>query len=231
MRGKEHCTMNLHLHGHLSACVEDFGTLYSYWLFSYERKNGILGSYHTNNHSISVKLMQKFFNRKMYAVHNWPEEFCEEYFPSLEKCDYSKGSLAQTTFETMNGSTSLHPLPPVKNCTCLEDHIAFLRLWNCFRYGRILLIDRQCKALRVPNTVIGSLNSHYSKSSLVLACKVSVDFWLAEIVYFAKVVMEQTSAETHWVAVANWYEQHQCKLWFGMPTQLWCVSQEIQDTH
>ena len=128
--GKESCIMNLHLQGHLSACVEDFGPLCSFWLFSYERMNGILGSYHTNNHSISVQLMQKFWNKKMCAVHNWPEEFCKEYFPLLEKCNYSKGSLAQTTFETMNGSTPPHPLPRVKNRTFSEDHITSLRLWT-----------------------------------------------------------------------------------------------------
>ena len=30
-------TPNLHLHTHLNACIDDFGPVYSFWLFSYER--------------------------------------------------------------------------------------------------------------------------------------------------------------------------------------------------
>ena len=52
--GKEHCTINSHLHGHLKECIMDFGPVYSFWLFSFERLNGVLGSYHTNCHDISL---------------------------------------------------------------------------------------------------------------------------------------------------------------------------------
>ena len=47
--GKENCTPNMHLHGHLLECVQDYGPVYSFWCFSFERYNGILGDYHTNN--------------------------------------------------------------------------------------------------------------------------------------------------------------------------------------
>lgn len=45
--GKEFCTMNLHLHAHLKACILDYGPVYSFWLFSFERMNGVLGSFRT----------------------------------------------------------------------------------------------------------------------------------------------------------------------------------------
>ena len=41
--GPDKCTMNMHLHGHLSQCVKDFGPVYSFWCFSFERLNGLLG--------------------------------------------------------------------------------------------------------------------------------------------------------------------------------------------
>ena len=43
--GRKNCTMNMHLHGHIKECIEDFGPVYSFWCFSFERLNGILGSY------------------------------------------------------------------------------------------------------------------------------------------------------------------------------------------
>ena len=59
-------TINTHLHLHYSQCLKDYGPCYGYWLFSFERYNGILGKYHTNRKSIEAQLMQTFLN-DMYA--------------------------------------------------------------------------------------------------------------------------------------------------------------------
>ena len=58
--GKNAVTPNMHLHCHLSKCLENFGPVYGFWLFSFERYNGILGNYPTNNRSIEIQLMRKF---------------------------------------------------------------------------------------------------------------------------------------------------------------------------
>lgn len=60
MYGKEKCTMNMHLHQHLKRCILDFGPAYVFWCFSFERMNGILGSYPTNNQSIEIQMMRRF---------------------------------------------------------------------------------------------------------------------------------------------------------------------------
>ena len=41
--GEEKITPNLHLSLHLCECSYDYGPLYSFWCFSFERMNGILG--------------------------------------------------------------------------------------------------------------------------------------------------------------------------------------------
>jgi hypothetical protein len=41
--GKALITPNLHLSLHLNKCCRDYGPLYSFWCFSFERMNGILG--------------------------------------------------------------------------------------------------------------------------------------------------------------------------------------------
>ena len=40
--GQEYVTPNMHLHGHLIERLFDYGPIYSFWLFSFERFNGLL---------------------------------------------------------------------------------------------------------------------------------------------------------------------------------------------
>src|SRR5438874_219093 len=42
--GRDKITPNLHLSLHLQECSHDFGPLYTFWCFSFERMNGILGN-------------------------------------------------------------------------------------------------------------------------------------------------------------------------------------------
>ena len=44
--GKQYCTINMHLHGHLAECIKDYGPVYSFWLFAFDGLNGILKSFH-----------------------------------------------------------------------------------------------------------------------------------------------------------------------------------------
>jgi hypothetical protein len=47
--GSSVITPNMHMHGHLSECVRDYGPLHAFWLFSFERYNGLLGAQPNNN--------------------------------------------------------------------------------------------------------------------------------------------------------------------------------------
>lgn len=58
--GKEKVTPNMHLHTHLLDRVLDYGPVYTFWLFSFERYNGILGDYRTNQRAVEIQLMRKF---------------------------------------------------------------------------------------------------------------------------------------------------------------------------
>ena len=53
-------TPNMHMHCHVVRCMKDFGPAHSFWLFPFERYNGILGSQPTNNRSVEVQLMRRF---------------------------------------------------------------------------------------------------------------------------------------------------------------------------
>ena len=58
--GPEAVTPNIHLHAHLLECVKDYGPMCNFWLFSFERFNGLLGNEPTNNRSIELQLVNHF---------------------------------------------------------------------------------------------------------------------------------------------------------------------------
>lgn len=62
--GSKLLTLNMHLHLHLSDCYKDYGPCYSFWLFSFERYNGILGRFHTNHQAVEIQIMTKFMEIK-----------------------------------------------------------------------------------------------------------------------------------------------------------------------
>uniref|UniRef100_A0A1A7YTN3 Transposase domain-containing protein n=1 Tax=Iconisemion striatum TaxID=60296 RepID=A0A1A7YTN3_9TELE len=57
--GTLQCTPNMHLHLHLKECMLDFGPVYSFWCFSFERFNGLLGKYNNNNRTVEVQIMRQ----------------------------------------------------------------------------------------------------------------------------------------------------------------------------
>lgn len=72
--GKEAITINMHLHCHLTDCILNFGPVYSFWCFGFERFNGILGSYQTNKLDIEVQLMRRFIENQQLKLSEWPQE-------------------------------------------------------------------------------------------------------------------------------------------------------------
>ncbi|CAG8726317.1 10797_t:CDS:2, partial [Ambispora leptoticha] len=56
--GQHMITSNIHLSLHIRQCCLDYGPLYAYWCYSFERMNGLLGTYPTSNRSIEPELMR-----------------------------------------------------------------------------------------------------------------------------------------------------------------------------
>lgn len=114
--------MNLHLHAHLRSCILDYGPVYSFWLFAFERMNGVLGSFQTNCHDISVQLMRKFLSNRMYSVST---AFKDDFAVLLDKHKYDKGSLCQFSLNGLlnhSHSVMIEPLRPVHE-HAFEPHI------------------------------------------------------------------------------------------------------------
>ena len=227
--GADKCTINIHLHGHLTDCVQDFGPVYSFWCFAYERMNGVLGAYHTNNHHVSIQYMHRFLDSKTYAPIFWPKEFASEYLPLLQHFTYKKGSLMQTTLETELTMQIFTPLPPVFEIALSQPQKQDLQpLFQKIITGqsfKTVLLCRQAKALTVGDFILGAKNSRHSQSSLVLAERSEERIELAEIEYFIECVAipdnSPTAPKKVWFAYVNWFLEHPCKVWFGHPVQVW----------
>lgn len=80
---------------HLKNSLTDYGPVYSFWCFAFERYNGILGSYHTNNKRIEPQIMRKFFNQQAVQNLGIPDEFSD--FNELLPLNSNKGSLLNST--------------------------------------------------------------------------------------------------------------------------------------
>ena len=103
--GKTVVSPNMHLHGHLKDVILDYGPPQEFWLFSFERYNGMLGNQPTNNRSIESQLMKRFLSDTCAYSYQYPEEFNKE-LRSLIVLNAVSGSVRDTL------TPDLFALPP-----------------------------------------------------------------------------------------------------------------------
>ncbi len=82
--GRDAVVPNMHFATHIVECMEDFGSIYTFWCFGMERLNGFLGDYSTNGQCIEVTITRKFLGDCYLASrsHEIPV-FLKELFPSF----------------------------------------------------------------------------------------------------------------------------------------------------
>ncbi len=115
---------NMHMHCHLYECIDDFGSVYTFWLYPFERYNGNLGDFHTNNCSIEVTLMRKFIDQTYLAAEAqriFTPEQKMEHSNLLSRFNYSSCTLPPY-YEQLQQAPSL----PIDKCDLVwrcTDHI------------------------------------------------------------------------------------------------------------
>ena len=103
--GDEVTTPNMHLHAHIRECVQDYGPVQSFWLFSFERFNGMLGKQPHNNKSIEVQVMRRFLRDSKLMHMQLPTEFHPEF--SILSC-ISTQEAAEGENESIKKVSSIH---------------------------------------------------------------------------------------------------------------------------
>ena len=188
-------TPNMHLHCHLCECVLDYGPVYGFWCFSFERYNGILGSLHVNNHQIEVQLMRKFLERHQLGSMSWPGEF-SGFREMLSATD--KGSLALTKKNNLSPAEYkesamlksytgvnlfnlsfvdkhfVQVLPPFKEVYMADDEVDALTKMYSFLHKEDNIVyvpkfTRQFSQLKLYDQKLDSRYSRSERSACVLA--------------------------------------------------------------
>ena len=143
--GPEHCSINMHLHCHLAESVLNFGPIYSFWCFSYERYNGILGSYSTNNHSINVQVMRKFTLHQSLEKYVLDCDFISD--------EYKENIMSNLGSHFSNASTWL--LCTVSDLlVCSSDRLVEETIYPLFRLGifgavQVIYETTECRQIYV----------------------------------------------------------------------------------
>lgn len=86
----------MHMHGHLREVFLDYGPVYSFWYFLYERYNGILGNQPSNNKDIESQLMRRFLMDNLAFSMTSPTNFCEDFYVVSLPTTRLPGLLLQT---------------------------------------------------------------------------------------------------------------------------------------
>lgn len=225
--GKKWLTPNMHLLGHITDCIRDHGPVYAFWLFAFERMNGLLGSFQTNNHDITVQLMRKFTSMQSVTFDQWPEDLKTEFSSLLCKSAEERGSLAETMCAT---SGHIKALPPVLEKALHDEELSKINslMVSMYRNSHVSVIRlyRYTKAIVINDSIqLAAESSRYSHCSKVFIanCLVEINYFVQCTVLVTNPLNNQCSRHSHWLAHCSSYMEHQCKAWYGYPTQVWSI--------
>lgn len=199
-KGVEECygtnfvTPNMHLHAHIADCMLDYGPVHSFWLYSFERYNGYLGTLPNNNRSIELQLMRRFNRNAMISEIDYPEYFKEELLPVFESLTQEKETNSRylsdskkMDFISMSLPScirSLQKWDDVENVdlkhgspAVLDDvETNFLKQMYKIVYQLNDDYDFLCsisfmkfKAVSLGNETIGSIKSRYCRSAYIMS--------------------------------------------------------------
>ena len=151
------------------------------------------------------------------------------------KCIYNKGSLKQTCLNlAVTDSNNVKPLPPVRKSALTpqdREHFKLLIPNEDEVDIDILIIFQKCASIDVDGFLLGSKSGRHKSTSIVFICHhSSEDLKLGIIHYFAKVAYlssteNTTEPSTAWFAYVTFFLPHECKVWYGYPTEVWSISE------
>ncbi|GBB93908.1 hypothetical protein RclHR1_22500005 [Rhizophagus clarus] len=143
--GPEKITPNLYLCLHIKECCQDYSPLYLFWCFSFERMNGVLGSFPNSHYQIEPELLRIIMqnwrldnilssqlNNKKFTegLKLLKPQFTTGTFSAYDELDYNelfrfKQIFCQETDNMINGSEAFpgKMLTPRKNRVSLPDDI------------------------------------------------------------------------------------------------------------
>lgn len=84
--GSTRVTPNMHFQCHITECIVNLGSVYTFWLFSFERFNGFLGKFKTNGKDTEKIIMRNMnLEQELYRIgHNVRKDLGANYGKCLD---------------------------------------------------------------------------------------------------------------------------------------------------
>lgn len=151
--GKEFCTLNMHKHLHLKQCILDFGPIYGFWCFPFERFNGKLGSFPTNNKNIELQIARKFLRDQ--TVMSLPEDSVVNY--TCSQTSPLQGISQRKYCHLLQLQSVLLPLASFSFAMEQQDPEVLYRLTDYKTTDSVLSQDEQKKVMQAYRILYGNV--------------------------------------------------------------------------
>ena len=243
---------NMHMHCHLADCIRDYGPLHAFWVFSFERFNGLLGDQPTNNRSIEQQLMKRFKRDNLHLeclhqANSMPlaSEFGETVtshalsFQSLLKCEltsekhnfkyptkYTLTVLCDDYFQILKQLYSI--IYPSYSAVMIDGSISLPS--TCKKYHHIILNGKKVSSLsegrsgNVPY-VLAKLPTT-SGNDIFEVRPVQIEYFIDHSFSIDSYAEASSSPHilSHVFAVCKWPMHHPKRHSYGKPVEVWCKS-------
>lgn len=249
--GRDAITPNCHMHCHLVSCIKNFGPFHSFWLFPFERYNGILGDQPNNNRSVELQFMRRFQrdNNHLQMIDQaktWPnaDRFLE-LIPS---------SSSLTSDHTISPNSDKTTTPGRKSILCTlseEMQIVLRKLYSILYHeysteimnGQIAIstVYRKYFYVTWKGHRLNSVGQDGTKNPYMLAAPVfefttststinaivstESDIRPAQLQYFLSHSITLPGSEnpkSHLLANCLWPMKHPQRFSIGKPVEVWC---------
>ena len=240
--GSQSCTPNMHLHLHLLDCILDYGPVYSFWCFAFERFNDMLGAFPTNSKQIEPQIMRKFLQQQRVCNINVSPEF-NFGMPRLNLTGSMLQSISVSTADVLklqslakceiglndfkvSQNSSIHLIPPFQECILHDSEMEDLKLMYNLLYPEEVIkevhkVTKLCFRMSLCGEVFSSLRSRSHRNSCISAYWVSssareVQLKFGHIQHFLHhIVTTSNGPMYHVIAVVDWLKKHPDQSYFG----------------
>ena len=179
----------MHLHLHLKECLLDYGPVQSFWCYPFERLNGVMGKYHTNNNIIELQIMEKFLTEQKIKSLIFTSEaagtftFQENLSGSLKESSsneyifklmsFARSDNLHSDYSNFLESEIIDVLPPHFSGTLTNTETQYLKSLYKFLYPDINIIHispfyTSAKKCVIANELFTTSNTR-QKSSVIMA--------------------------------------------------------------
>ena len=238
--GKKHVTPNMHTHCHLKDVLLDYGPVYGFWLFSFERMNGVLEHQPTNHQHVETQLMRRFnHDNAAYATEN-PTDFHDELSEFCTLRQNLVGSLLPTKshadrlYEFSNvftvnvfedhEATNLKGLLAKLNTTSL-DKINVNMTYKKYKYLTIKDIKINSSTTKNFSVAMATWKSDVLGEILSVSAVNPIDIYQRPILingFLKATFFIDGQIQSQYLVSAKWFQSHPSRFIVGKPAQIWC---------